>query len=176
MLTWLTRCSVKDGYPSVAGLVCGYKMTKLQWYEPKFYIQQWHHNSSKIIFLPIPGLISAATSRIPRLFYSRQAPVALKFRFEQLWKYKTWNNWNFLAVNDWAKVILNCNDKLFFLLYLYLYLLCNMVFFTLVRTSHIHQRYPCWQTFVLYIVPPTSLFAWCFTCTILPELFSVPIP
>ena len=37
---------------------------------------------------------------------------------------------NFLTLHLWVKFILNCNDKIFYSLHLYLYLVCNNVFLT----------------------------------------------
>ena len=49
--------------------------------------------------------------------------------FEQLWIYKQLKHHNFLALCIWEKVILNCNEKLYFLLCLYFYLLRHGIFF-----------------------------------------------
>jgi len=52
-------------------------------------------------------------------------------------KYKKLNHLNFFALPVWGKIVFNYNDKYFFLLYFYLYSLCNKVFSTLVTSSHI---------------------------------------
>ena len=57
-----------------------------------------------------------------------------------------------MTLRVWEKVILNCNDKIFFLLYVCHYLLCNWVFLTLVMSSHIRWRYSHWPTSILCIV------------------------
>jgi len=46
-----------------------------------------------------------------------QTPVGPKFMFEQLWKYKKLKHHNFIALHVWGNVILNSDEKLYFLLH-----------------------------------------------------------
>jgi len=59
----------------------------------------------------------------------KQDPVGPKFGFQHTCERKLKHH-NFLSFCVQGKIMWNCNEwQIFFLLYLYLYLLCNQVFF-----------------------------------------------
>ena len=121
----LKWCPVKDRYQSVGDLDLnvGYRMTYPESRKPIFSSEQWHRNGRKKYYL----LLAQVSDFSHHRSHTKILPFLMKCSWLQ-WSpnlglngcenTKKSKHRNVLALRVWWKVILNWNEKIFFLLYL----------------------------------------------------------